>query len=239
MPYQWQNEAERDAPPKAERIPCCTNHPVRIVKIVLGGKDGPFTSRHGDPQIMLVFQDREAREASQMITLSNSAAWVLAKYLGCCDPPANLARMEAEGIEPEAFAQQEFADANLLDRQLNIDVVKSKNPDYPDIIPVKPQPAAATPASPPPAQSEVPPSSTPPPSTESPPLAPPTGLTKDEAWAKVLEVWPGTTVEQQQQRNNAWLESIKDIGKPEPQMTPADWLTVANEMTKVASDIPF
>ncbi|MFH1418781.1 MAG: hypothetical protein ABII12_10925 [Planctomycetota bacterium] len=202
-------------------------------------------SKSGHPQIMLVFQDREAREITQMITLSETAAWVLARILGCCDPPANLARMESDGVEPEHFADEGFADRILLDRQLNIDVVASKKPDYPDVVPVKLPPAATqqAPSTASPLPSNAPPAAPPPPaavspSSSPPDVAPPIGLTKDEAWAKVLAVWEDGTDELKQLRNQAWLDTIESVGKPEPEFTPADWLTIAHKMQEKAN-IPF
>lgn len=232
MGYLWQQESEREGASQAERIPAGT-HEVRISKIIHGTRQGPFQSRDGDPQIMLVFQDRQAREASLFVTLSEKAAWVLAKVMACCSPPVNLARMQADGVEPERFSDPEFADANLLDRQLVIQVEWPDGAKYPEVTPVKPRSASASPSpstdDPPPSPSNDPPPSTeddPPPSTED-------ELTRDDAWRRVLENWSGACRQDatgKQRRNEAWLKAIREVGdkagRTEQQFTSADWSKV-------------
>jgi len=145
--YDWQNT---DGPANAEKIAGGT-HDLRIGRVVYGAKDKPaFTSRAGDPQIMLIWEDREAREAVQMLTLSKKAGWVLAKILkhatrdGAALP---LDRMTADGVEPSTFADPNFADANLIGLQMRALVTWSAGKDgkdYADIEPLRPDPTAGT-----------------------------------------------------------------------------------------------
>lgn len=221
MAYAWSQAAESEGPQQAERIPD-GEHAVRIVKIMYGSRQGAFQSKSGDPQIMLVFQDRQAREITLMLTLSDKAGFMLAKLLSACDPPANLARMEADGIEPAHFANPEFADGNLVGRNLTIQVEPGKDPRYPLVTPV-PKRGDESVA---PASDDSPPSADePPPSDDLPPSAEPlTPITKDEAWKRVLTAWDGCDKDK---RNAAWTDAIRGIGKPEAQLTNEDWALVA------------
>jgi len=174
-----------------------------------------------------------------MVTLSAKAGWVLARLMGCFDPPANLARMEADGITPLNFADQDFADKNLLGRELTIELeyVKGRDgKDYPEITPVKPEPSTAPP--PATAEDDPPPAAAPaavanddgPPPTETP-----AGMTKEEAWEHVKGEWAGNSEpDAKAQRNRHCAQSIEMIGKPEAEFTPQDWAKVAD-----AAGMPF
>lgn len=234
--YAWRDEAEKEGA-RGAKLPK-GRHRVQITRIVYEGKEGPFVSKGNDPQIMLIFEDRQARETNQMVTLSHKAGWTLAKLLGCCDPPANLSRLEADGIEPQHFADPEFADANLVGRQLTIDL-DFENRDgklWPLVTPVKVQGADA---GAPPNTDDVPPAATddePPPAVDDDP-PPSAGMTKEEAWASVIDSWSAavrTDESAKARRNNAWTTEIKRIGKPEKDFSPADWAEVAEK-----ASIPF
>jgi hypothetical protein len=233
MPYAWQTESEREVTPQAPRIPK-GQYPVRIQRIVFGNRHGPFQSQSGDPQIMLVFQDRQAREASLMVTLSEKAAFVLARLLGACDPPANLARMEQDGIEPAHFAREDFARKMLVDRQLTIEVDHELGRDgkeYPRVTPVH----GRAPASPPAPADDGPPST----DDEPPPVAdPPPGgglLTKEQAWSEVQRAWANVTGDDaRQRRNQAWQQAINKLGKPESELSMSEWAQVASN-----ASLPF
>lgn len=145
--YDWKHSAQQEAGEYAEKLPD-GRHPVEITRIVFGKKDGLFKSKSGDPQIMLIFADELGREASQIVTLSHKAGFVLAKILEAAG--ADLERMTADNVTPKSFAEPEFANANLVGRQLEIEVVwSSKNgKDFADITPLGPiteTPAAAAP----------------------------------------------------------------------------------------------
>ena len=139
MSFDWNEKASEDGGGDfAERLPTGM-HQVHIVKVVHGGKNGTFESSKGDPQILIIFADQEAREAAQFVTLSDKAGWVLARILKECDPPANMSKMTEAGITPESFADPEFAETNLVGRKLaiNVEWKKSQNgKDYSDIVPV-------------------------------------------------------------------------------------------------------
>lgn len=233
MPYAWQTEAEREVTPQAPRIPK-GRHPVRIERLVFGNRNGVFQSQGGDPQIMLVFQDRQARETSQMVTLSEKAAFVLARLLGACDPPVNLARMEQDGIEPARFANEDFARDMLVNRQLTIEVDYEQGKDgkeYPRVIPVLNR-SATPPASP---ADDGPPSvdDGPPPVNDPPPGS---GLlTKEQAWSEVQRAWANVAGDDAKaRRNQAWQQAVHKIGKPEAQFSMTDWAQVASE-----ASLPF
>ncbi|MDD2766109.1 MAG: hypothetical protein PHE83_19270 [Opitutaceae bacterium] len=242
MSYAWQQAADKEA--MAARIPK-GKHRVRISRILTGGNDGDFVSRGGDPQIMLILQDQEAREAGQMVTLSDKAGWVLAKIMAACDPPVNLARMEADGIEPSKFADPEFAGSVLLNRELTVMVDWEDAKDgkqYARVTPIRPATAAASEASAPndapPAESppDNPPASAEPPPSEPPPPSRPTVTTKDEAWTTFLRLYrgPQDTQDEKAKRNEKWLAAIRSIGKPETQFTPDDWAEVL-----ARAEVPF
>lgn len=233
MTYAWQAEAEREVTQRAPRIPKGQHH-VRIERIVFGDRNGTFQSQAGDPQILLIFQDREAREVSQMTTLSEKAGFVLARLLAACDPPANLARMEQDGVEPSHFASEDFANKMLVNRQLTIDVDYEQGRDgkeYPRVTPVLNRSAAPAPA---------PAADGPPSVDDGPPAvddAPPGGglLTKEQAWSEVQRAWTNVTGDDAKaRRNQAWQQAVRKVGKPEAQFSMSDWAGVASE-----ASLPF
>lgn len=231
--YAWREHAESEGT-RAAKLPK-GQHRVCISKVVYCDKTGmQYSSSGGDPQILLVFADKQARETTQMVTLSHKAGWTLAKLMGCFDPPANLARLEADGIEPQHFADQDFGDANLVNRQLTIDLDFEKGEDgkmYPRVTPVKVQGSSAASDTPPPADAD-----------EMPPVLdddapPPAGCTKEEAWAAVMEAWTQAVTADptaKSRRTNAWAQAVRDVGKPEKSFTPEDWAGVAT-----SASIPF
>jgi hypothetical protein len=144
MAFDWEKASTQAASDYAERIPPGT-HDVEIRRVLFGSKKGgAFRSRDGDPQIMLIFIDRQGREASQMVTLSEKAGWVLARLLSAAG--ADMKRMKADGVLPRDFANQEFARANLVGRRLRVDLKYKRGGDgkeYADVTPVRTRPAAA------------------------------------------------------------------------------------------------
>lgn len=253
MAYAWTQNAESQ---RAERIPK-GKHRVRVLKCLRTTQNGEaFVSNNGDPQLLLVFQDPQAREVSYMFTLSDRAAFRLAQFMSCCDPPINLAQLEADGVEPGHFADEEWARANFENRQLTIDVIPNPQDErYPHIEFVKvrgpeaapPAPAAAaTPAArpapqrvqtPPPAAQTAtrpPVADEPPPPAEEPPppAAEPQFANKDQAWRHVLEQWVNRTQDEpgKLERNKAWQAAVREVsgGRTESQLTPADWTRVVD-----------
>ena len=65
MVFDW-THAEQPAEAQTEKLPAGWHH-VRVARIVTHRSTGePFTSRKGDPQVMIVFADDHDREATQM-----------------------------------------------------------------------------------------------------------------------------------------------------------------------------
>ncbi len=95
-------------------------HSVKVGKIVTGSKGGPFKSKSGDPQIMVVYESLDNAEASEMLTLSEKAGWTLARLLSRVGVDLNA--MERDGVEPRHFAQKEMAESYLLGKSLWIRV---------------------------------------------------------------------------------------------------------------------
>lgn len=251
MAYAWTQNAE---PSRAERIPK-GKHQVRILKVLRTTQNGEeFTSNSGDPQLLVILQDHQAREASYMFTLSDRAAFRLAQFMACCDPPINLQQMESDGVEPHHFADEQWAGQMFLNRQLTVDVIPNNQDErYPHIEFVKargpasaPPPTSSAPApaaapartGPPPVQRAT---STPPPPTEAPPPAmdapPPVDTTprfanKDQAWRHILEQWANRATDEagKQERNRAWQSAVSEVaaGRKESELTAADWSRVAS-----------
>jgi hypothetical protein len=143
-----------DGPGPRERIPA-GKHTVKIVDVIGEGRSGPFMSRDGAKQVLLVMQDAQQREATQMLTLSEKAAWVVRGLVQACTPPFNLEAMERAGIELAHFANVEWAKLQLVNRSVPIDLEYEKGNDgkeYPRVRFLRPAPAtdaapvAATPA---------------------------------------------------------------------------------------------
>lgn len=116
MAFGWNKASEQSA--AAKMGPGV--HAVRVSKIVTGGKSGPFKSKSGDPQIMVVYESEDNAEASEMLTLSEKAGWTLARLLSRVG--VDLDAMERDGIEPRHFAQKEMAESHLLGKSLWIRV---------------------------------------------------------------------------------------------------------------------
>jgi hypothetical protein len=161
MAFDWEKASTQAASDYAERIPAGV-HDVVIKRLLFGSKKGgAFKSRDGDQQIMLIFADGEGREASQMVTLSDKAGWVLARLLSAA--AADMKRMKADGVLPRDFANQEFARANLVGRRLRVDLKYKAGNDgkeYADVTPVRTRPAAA-PAQPPAPEDDLDPNAVP------------------------------------------------------------------------------
>ncbi|MCR4331805.1 MAG: hypothetical protein NUV34_03750 [Sulfuricaulis sp.] len=114
----WTDKAEGGQ--NAEKMPAGYHH-ATAVKVVYGKKDGPgFTSKHGDPQIMVVFANEADQEAACMFTLSEKAAWVMAKFMECAG--ADLVKMEEAGVTIEHFGKAVFANKQIEGRECWIEV---------------------------------------------------------------------------------------------------------------------
>lgn len=110
MSFDWESAAEGNA-----GIPE-GYHRVKCVKVMRANKDGKkYESQKGDPQIYTVWQTRNDEEGLAIFTLSPSAAFTLAGMLKACG--ANLKRMQDEGVTPASFADQAFAEKQLVNRE--------------------------------------------------------------------------------------------------------------------------
>lgn len=116
MPYDWTDAAQGG---QSERLEP-GYHFTKIDRLVMGSKKGPFKSSKGDPQIMVVFVDDLGSESSTMLTLSAKAGWTLARLLSCCG--VDLAKMKADGIEPQHFANEALAKSYLVGKGVWIKV---------------------------------------------------------------------------------------------------------------------
>lgn len=131
MSFQgWQKEAEKAG---AEKLPLGT-HDVKIVRLVWEKQGEPMLSQSGDVQFMVIFQDAAQREAALTITLSAKAAWVLARL--CSRAGMDLAKMDEAGVGLDRFEDREFANKNLLNRELAIKLTQRQGSQYPDIEPL-------------------------------------------------------------------------------------------------------
>jgi hypothetical protein len=129
--YGWQTEADRQAGSNAPRLPDGI-HRVEIKRVLHGSQNTPeFRSNNGDPQIMLIYGDDQGREVGDMITLSERAGWRLAKVLSAGG--ANLKGMEADGVLPEHFADEKFAQQLLRLKPITISVRWSKTEKGKDV----------------------------------------------------------------------------------------------------------
>lgn len=121
--FDWTQPAE--APGSfAPKIPA-GRHKVRIERVLHENKDGEgFATKDGDPSMMVIFADAQGREAAQYIPLVSdpAKAWALLAIFQAVDPPANLAKMREAGVTPESFRDPRFAQKQLVNRQLTVDV---------------------------------------------------------------------------------------------------------------------
>jgi len=151
--YDWTKPDEGNA----ERLPVDIENEVTVTGLRFGNKNGPYRSTAGDPRIMLILADDEGRECATMVTLSEKAAWVLKSILSSAG--VNLQKMVEHGVEPEHFANEEFAKANLIGRRLKIRVKSYASADgnLAEIVAVRPRPQANAPAPPAPPVPPAPP----------------------------------------------------------------------------------
>jgi hypothetical protein len=124
--FKWTQT--EDGPGARERIPA-GKHTVKIVDVIGEGRSGPFLSRDGAKQVLLVMQDAQQREVTQMLTLSDKAAWVVRGLVQACMPPFNLEAMERAGIELAHFGNVEWSKLQLVNRSLAIDLEYEKGND--------------------------------------------------------------------------------------------------------------
>lgn len=225
MGYGWTKTDENYS---EARLPLGV-HDTQITKVKRSGQNGEFTSKNGDPQLMVIFEDASSMSASDMYTLSDKAAWRLRMLVQRCRPPLDVAAMEAQGIEPSAFADQNFAEANLVGRKVRISIEADKDPMYPKVVPVRVEGDVqpATPAvTPPPAPAAPPPPPKVPPAPSAPPPKATGSMTKGEAWAAFYDSYVGTNGNSNG-CTEAWYAAIeayqKQISRDEKDFSAGDW----------------
>jgi hypothetical protein len=127
MATNWIEKADSEGQ-QADLMPEDT-HLAKIVNFYHGKKDGSktFASKGGDPQVLLIFQNRDGEQATQMVTLSEKAAWVMAKILKAAS--VDLAEMQASGVDISSFADPDICRKYLVDRKLWIEVTHTQSGD--------------------------------------------------------------------------------------------------------------
>ena len=106
MGYDWEGEASKSG--QAPQMPAGEHPKVCVSKIIYSRNNGePFTSRSGDPQMMLVFVNPSNQECGVMFTLSEAAGWTLARLLSAMGH--DLGELKRRGIEPQDFQNLETA----------------------------------------------------------------------------------------------------------------------------------
>jgi hypothetical protein len=144
MAYDWENPPNSGTA-RAPRIPASPDVNLTVRDVVFGSKKGgPFKSSNGDPQVMLVYADDHGNEATEMVTLSDKAAWKLAQLLSASG--ANMKAMKEKNITPTSFTDERFARANLVNRKFRADLQYEKGNDgkeYARVTPLRQEPAMA------------------------------------------------------------------------------------------------
>lgn len=121
----WRDKADSQGQDNAPKLISGNDQKLKIVKVVYGKGDNLFESNKGDKQIMVVFADNEGREGPEMFTLSDAAAWKLAKMLDAAG--LDLDKMDQVGVTPAKFAEPKFADMNLIGRDLRANVIVDRS----------------------------------------------------------------------------------------------------------------
>ena len=131
MGYEWQAEANGEG--TSDKIPNGV-HFVTGSKVVHGkGTKGPW--------ILVVFEDKEGREGSTVLSLTEKGSWTLARWLSRCD--TDLKAMEAENVEPRHFTNDDIANNYIVGSSCWVEIKDSKNPDYKDVTPLTAEEASA------------------------------------------------------------------------------------------------
>lgn len=86
-------------------------HRYKVTSVLRGSKARTFKSSKGDPQLMVVLTDEEGGEATAMFTLSERAAWSLAKFLSRAG--VDLEQLDRDGVDLESWTDESFARRRL------------------------------------------------------------------------------------------------------------------------------
>lgn len=112
MAFDWEGAANGEGAKMPEGY-----HRAIIAKVARGNKDGTkiFTSKNGDAQLMVIWENDDREQATTMCTLSTKAGWVLANI--CKHVGMDLKRMQEAGVEPQTFEDETFARKQLEGRK--------------------------------------------------------------------------------------------------------------------------
>jgi len=158
MAYDWEVESKKEGGSQAARIPP-GEHTLLCSRAIYGKQDGTlFSSRAGDPQVMLVFVDNQQREAAQMFTLSDAAGWTVARLAAAMDPDLP-GEMKRRGLHPHDLAEPEVLKYWLMHPTVSgqsdskgnffkarVAYTKSRSDprkEYAEITPIRKEPEAA------------------------------------------------------------------------------------------------
>jgi len=135
--YDWEAAAENNRSDKMRP----GKQKLMVKKIRFQDRDGiRYESKSQHPQILLIYHNEHDEECTDMMTLSDKAAWTLARLLSAMDTDAN-AQLKKLGVTPADFAAREVAEQWLLPQNQGAafmaDVVYPEGKEYPDIIPFK------------------------------------------------------------------------------------------------------
>lgn len=145
MAYDWNNEANKVSAKLGRGA-----HHVTVTRVLRGGKGGAtFSSRAGDPQLMVIMANDAGAEVSSMFTLSDKAGWTLARFLSRAG--VDTAQLMRDNIEPKHFANETIAKQWLVNRKLWVHVEYETGNDgkrYSRVEPLTAEEASAVPTEP-------------------------------------------------------------------------------------------
>jgi len=141
--YDWEHEANSEGGSRAAKVPP-GEHDLAVMKIIHDDKDGmPWTSKAGDPQMMLIYVDRESRECADFITLSKRAGWKLAALLSAMGH--DMAEFTRRDMKPQDFAAPDVAEEWLQSQvfRARVGYVRRGGKEYAEVTPIRPEPKPA------------------------------------------------------------------------------------------------
>ncbi len=121
---------------RAGRMPNCLAK-VRIDRLGWEKRDGgPYRDKHGNAMIRVIYQDAQKREVGDMVPISDKASWKLAQILNASG--ADLKRMDENNVSIHKFKDREFAEKQLVGRELKILVQWDAASGYAAVYPQEP-----------------------------------------------------------------------------------------------------
>jgi len=125
MGYDWSKEAEGEG--TAGKLPNGIHHVTGVKTVHGAGPKGPW--------VMVVAEDAAGMETTAIFTLTEKAAWTLARWISRCNPD-NLKAMHSEGIEPTDFVNPDLAAQYLIGESTWVRI-EDGNPPYKNVTPLK------------------------------------------------------------------------------------------------------